>query len=254
MMLLDEKLFLAPIAENPQRILDLGTGTGIWAIEAADKYQCAEVIGVDLAPTQPLWVPANCKFELDDVEEDWLWPPNSFDFIHARDFLLSIRDWPRLVSQCYEHIKPGGYIELQSVYPLAKCDDGSTPASSGVLQFAQLAIEASANMGTPLDDCTRYAEYLRDAGFEEVTEQRFKQPSGPWAKDKRMQLIGAFETQNLLQGMSAFGLRMFGKGFGWSRQETEIFLTAFRRDVRDLRYHTYYEFVVVYGRKPLSAT
>ena len=36
-MLLEKKLFLAPITSQPQRILDLGTGTGIWAINVR-KY------------------------------------------------------------------------------------------------------------------------------------------------------------------------------------------------------------------------
>jgi 2-polyprenyl-3-methyl-5-hydroxy-6-metoxy-1,4-benzoquinol methylase len=45
--LLDGRLHLAPI-KNPHRILDVGTGTGIWAIDMADKYSQAEVIGNDL--------------------------------------------------------------------------------------------------------------------------------------------------------------------------------------------------------------
>lgn len=47
------KLHFSPIGESPQRILDVGTGTGIWAIEIGDEYPSAEVVGVDLSPTQP---------------------------------------------------------------------------------------------------------------------------------------------------------------------------------------------------------
>lgn len=35
-LLLRDRLHLAPIGKNPQRILDMGTGTGIWAIEMAE--------------------------------------------------------------------------------------------------------------------------------------------------------------------------------------------------------------------------
>lgn len=33
-MLCSGELFFAPIGKNPQEILDIGTGTGIWAIES----------------------------------------------------------------------------------------------------------------------------------------------------------------------------------------------------------------------------
>jgi methylase of polypeptide subunit release factors len=47
LQLLGGKLHLAPI-DTPQKILDIGTGTGIWAIDAADTYPSAEVVGTDL--------------------------------------------------------------------------------------------------------------------------------------------------------------------------------------------------------------
>jgi hypothetical protein len=91
----------------------------------------------------------------------WTLEKDSFDFIHARDLLLSVRDWPKLVRQSYEyvfiipvpaqmltgvfpsHIRPGGYIELQSVLPKLCCDDGSCPPDSGLMTFSRHALDAS---------------------------------------------------------------------------------------------------------------
>jgi len=72
-LILEGKLTTAPIGKSPQRILDVGCGTGIWSIDAGnvipfersseepavltnlsgDEWPSAQVIGVDLSPTQP---------------------------------------------------------------------------------------------------------------------------------------------------------------------------------------------------------
>ena len=54
MLLMGGNLHFAPLV-NPKNILDIGTGTGIWAMEMADQYPDAMVIGTDLSPVQPMW-------------------------------------------------------------------------------------------------------------------------------------------------------------------------------------------------------
>ena len=49
-----------------------------------DKYPSAEVIGLDLSPIQPIWVPSNVHFIVDDIEDTWL-AGDDFDFVHMRN-------------------------------------------------------------------------------------------------------------------------------------------------------------------------
>ncbi|KAL8796300.1 MAG: hypothetical protein Q9195_001415 [Heterodermia aff. obscurata] len=53
-LLCSGNLHLAPL-EAPKKIIDIGTGTGIWAIEMADQYPNSTIIGTDLSPIQPSW-------------------------------------------------------------------------------------------------------------------------------------------------------------------------------------------------------
>lgn len=100
-MTTDGYLHLAPINWHPQRILDIGCGTGTWCIEMADAYPSAEVVGVELSPSQPMLVPPNLTFQIDEFDDEWTYS-RSFDYIHARLLAGRVRDWPRLMRQCFE--------------------------------------------------------------------------------------------------------------------------------------------------------
>lgn len=65
---MDGQLHLAPFTpENPPtKILDIGTGTGLWAVEMGDEYPSAHIIGTDLSPVQPALVPPNVRFFVED--------------------------------------------------------------------------------------------------------------------------------------------------------------------------------------------
>jgi hypothetical protein len=52
----------------------------------------------------PMFVPPNCRFEIDDCELDWTFAPSSFDFVHIRYMMASVGDWPRLYAQALEYV------------------------------------------------------------------------------------------------------------------------------------------------------
>ena len=82
-------------------LLDVGCGTGTWCIEMADAYPSAEVVGVELSPSQPILVPPNLTFRVDDFEDEWTYS-RTFDYIHARLLAGRVRDWASLMRQCFE--------------------------------------------------------------------------------------------------------------------------------------------------------
>ena len=58
---------------------------GRWAIEVADDYPRAQVIGIDLSPMQPQEVPENCEFIIGDLTETLEdFDEGSFDLVHSR--------------------------------------------------------------------------------------------------------------------------------------------------------------------------
>lgn len=146
LLTLDGKLHLAPVSE-PHNILDVGTGTGIWCADIADQYPTAAVVGVDLSPIQPSFVPPNCSFEVDDVTLDWTYPENHFDLIHIREMFGSIPDWDHFFEQCYRSTRPGGWVEIaeHSVEPIA--DDNSQPEGHFYYSWGAKVVELGQKNG-----------------------------------------------------------------------------------------------------------
>jgi hypothetical protein len=64
-------------------------------------YPSAIVEGLDLSPIQPNWVPPNVKFTVDDVEDEFVYPPNHFDLIHTRHLMPHIKNVQALMNRCY---------------------------------------------------------------------------------------------------------------------------------------------------------
>ncbi|KAL6923984.1 hypothetical protein FSST1_001258 [Fusarium sambucinum] len=218
-MMLDDKLYVPPIGENPQRILDIGTGTGIWAIDMADKFPSAEVIGIDISPTQPSWIPPNVKFQIDDAQLDWTFEPASFDFIHIRYMHGAFDDWQRLYRQMFKALKPGGWFQHIEPDIHLKCENpGSVAENETFRQWAQLFYDAGDRVGRTFNTTNGLMQdSAREAGFEDIVHKVHTIPLGDWPKDARRKRQGQFVGLYMDLSLDGFALYPIGQILGWSR-------------------------------------
>ncbi|KLO85212.1 Uncharacterized protein LW94_5839 [Fusarium fujikuroi] len=245
---LDGKLYEAPIGKNPQNVLDVGCGTGIWAIDMADLHPSAEVIGVDLSPIQPNFLPPNCRFEVDDINKEWTFPENNFDFIHIRYMTGTVPDWTELLKKAQRHLKPGGWIEHVELWGDARADDGTMSPDSPLKTWVKIFNQVAEKVGNPF--FWNPADVFEKAGLKNITEKKVKVPIGTWAKDKDLKQWGAWNRQFLLQGLEGFSIRSLTELLGWEYEKAQVFLVEMRKELLNPKLHSYVLVTTVYGQKP----
>lgn len=208
-----------------------------------------QVIGVDLSPTQQQLVPANCSFEIDDLEKEWTWS-KPFDFVFSRVMAGSFQDYQAYISKAYKALEPGGWFEMQDIVLPYASDDGTLNQESELAKLGNLFCETSSLMGRPIDVPLKYKAMMEKAGFENIVERRFKWPLNSWPKDAYYKEIGAWTFANLDGGLEGLTLALFTRALKWSKEETMLFCSKVRAQLKDPRIHAYLPVVVVYGKKP----
>ncbi|KAL0939224.1 uncharacterized protein CTRU02_205834 [Colletotrichum truncatum] len=251
----DNKLGTAPPNEKDSskgfranRVLDVGTGTGLWAIEYGEEHPEAEVIGIDLSAIQPDFTPPNVKFEIDDIEEPWT-HTQPFDYIHSRMMTSALSNWRSYLQKCYDGLAPGGYLELNEMDPLTS-DDGTLTEDHALLKSMNLAVEAVAKMGRSFQSIPELRDMMVEIGFLDVTMNRYKWPTNTWPKDPKHKEIGMWNNENLMSGVEGFLMAPLTRLLGWKKEEVQILLIDVRKELNDRSIHAYYPIYSVWGRKP----
>ncbi|PMD22668.1 S-adenosyl-L-methionine-dependent methyltransferase [Hyaloscypha hepaticicola] len=128
----------AATLKSVSNVLDIGTGQGHWAIDFANQYVIARVIGFDssFAQVDELY-PLNFEYQLGDVELGWTFAPNRFDYIHGRMLSHWIKNRGNLCREALRCLQPRGIFEIQ--------DFESTSHSE--------------------DDTRSWSDHLKEAGF-----------------------------------------------------------------------------------------
>jgi len=186
------KSWLAPLEElEPKSILELGTGSGVWAAEVAEAFPEAEVLAVDInATTNTARLPKNAKYEQVDLTKSWPWAEASFDVIHARFVLIHLPNWKTYLTKAIATLKPGGIIIIEDSHHQFFALPGYE-LTPGIKAYYQAAAGLQAQRGLDNAAGAGYYNALRDSGeFSRVEVTEVRIPMTPYTSEPKLNAFG----------------------------------------------------------------
>jgi hypothetical protein len=177
-----------------------------------------------------------------DADEPWDGLEDRFDYVHTRLMNgFSIKSWPFFYQQAFQALQPGGWVENQEFEVVFGCDDGSQPADSPSVRWAELWNQGISNFGlTGRCYPQKMKEQMEEAGFINVHWKFFRMPIGSWPKDKTLRQSGLFNLIGFVDGISGLSQKVFTHGLGWSIEEMEVLLMQVRDECKNRKIHTYF--------------
>lgn len=248
-LMLDGRLTFAELEKEPLNALDLGTGTGKWAMEFAEENAGCRVLAVDLSPVQPNFTPPNLEFQVDDIEADWTYKEDSFDYIHIRYMAVAVRDWQQLLERCYSTLRPGGTIEIIDMDLNYTSDDGTVLPENRLLVFMNQLTSASTIRGVNMKIVPEMPSKLQEIGYGNIRFQCPKLPIGWWPKDPRTKEIGLYQYTQFLDALQGIAMGAFIKILGWTTNQVEAMLVGVREDCKNQKIHGYWRNYFVSAQK-----
>ncbi|KAM5532078.1 hypothetical protein V8D89_014242 [Ganoderma adspersum] len=249
---------LAPRSGKAPAILDVGTGSGSWAIDMAMQFPHCSVVGVDLAPPRVDGYVIICLFEGISPIVSLQGSPaelsanlgfshyrESFDVIHARSISPGIRDFPQLLEEFAQALRPGGVVLLgdgemqlydEHQVPLAYAEQG-TPGFSWTTRVFFAAYNAMKNRGGSIDSSVMSPTWLRaiDA-FTDVGWHKIFIPIGPWRyADQRERALTEMLRDDCLRYISGMAPLLLSEGY--LPESVDMMQREAAAELRGLRIH-----------------
>ncbi|KAF5388384.1 hypothetical protein D9615_000795 [Tricholomella constricta] len=243
------ELSLATI-ENPKKILDVGAGSGAWAIQAAQLYPDAEVIAADLAqlPARPL--PKNVSYLPLDVLKPYPseWEQEIFDVIHLRLVLYHLPQAAigDVLRRTVGFLKPNGWLLIEDVGLHSGHQSSPGPAQHAVNSIF-LEMQKSRDLDPLIGE--HLEEYLQDTGaFSEVNIQREQlvlttdlEAAGPSPEIRAFSDALRSTLENIMRNEIGEDLK--------ARGVTEEMRLSWLQERGDPTYKTYHDFWFTWSRK-----
>ena len=239
--------------KNPDRILDIGCGTGAMCLHLAKAHQSAwSIIGVDLSdvdmpqsqkPTNVSFIQGNFK-DLAASHPDLA--ANSFDFVFSRMLVFGMTDWPGYIAQAVSLLKPGAWLELQDVDIMAYNEDRTLRSKSW--EWHRNQQQAFSALGLDIEVGSKLEGYMQAAGLVDVQVTEYRWVFGHWEGHPETDLIGEYSPKHIHEVNGSAYRKIFASKM--SEAELEEDIRQMGEDLKGKGGGMFIPFYVVSGRKP----
>jgi SAM-dependent methyltransferase len=229
-------------------ILDVGCGSGRWAMEVASLFPQANVVGLDLVPPpedartlgQGLDLrPPNYAFTPGNILEGLPFADQTFDFVHQRLLITAIpKDrWPSVIQELARVTRSGGWVELAECGVLEEAGPGASGMWNSWITF-------TAKRNVDFTPGHTIGQMLGAGGLSNVDQRVLYFPMGDWGGR-----IGRASATDCLAVGSALRAGVVGQSI-LSEQQYDALYARAQQEFAQRNGRGMLPFYVAYGQRP----
>merc|ERR1712000_714460 len=229
-------------SDPPPKILDLGTGTGIWPIDIVERIQ-------------PPFIPRGLTIKQFDLEEA-SWDSLLFDcdLIHMRLLFGSIETnlWPETYAKISNHLAPGkGYVEHVEVDWTPQWEGDDIPVQSPFMKWSELFLKGMDRLNrsarvTPHET----KRMMHEAGLTNFKQETIKCYVNPWSPDQHEREVGNWFNLVLYYGLEAMSLMPMVDGLSMDPDVVRDLCREVKKEICALQCRAFCTIYIWTAKKP----
>ncbi|KAJ7265989.1 S-adenosyl-L-methionine-dependent methyltransferase [Mycena haematopus] len=204
---------LCPISLDemrPTRILELGCGSGAWAIQAATQFPAAQILAVDRSPLPNRYIPPNLIFQIADLSKAVDFGPDKFDLVHARFVLSHVSNGQDAFRRFARLIRPGGLLLAEDLDMLSWAETAG-PASRLFISTLKPTFD---ERGADMEFGKKISDMMSSLGdFHDVQCQKITMPFSGTGPDAALNDLGLAMKKTFLKSLDPVAGHLAPRGF-----------------------------------------
>ena len=119
-------------------------------------------------------------------------------------------------------MESGAWIEQIEVEIKVYCDDDTRKPDGELERLAEMTQVMSSTHGAYFQIAENMSTMMRDAGFTDVREAKYKLPVGWWSADPKYKEIGKFFERFYKTGLQGWLMHIWTKSMGVSQGRSQV--------------------------------